>query len=376
MDISNKNVKIQYCENVKFMKENKITLPFSSELMSINKFNEYCKHYIEFPMKTIDKESLKIFKYNIIFSTRVEITNYRKSSSTGTVGGLLDFLQNPLPTIIVPDLHARTYFLKNIFDYKLPNGFLPDDFEGTTVLDGIKAGKLRIICIGDAMHSELRGRQRWLDALSEFKNNIVNGPQMTSEMLENLWILAMILDAKITFPEHFHFLKGNHENIMNDRGGGDYPFCKFANEGEMVYSFVKKVYGDDILMLTSCFEKALPLVAVLDNCVISHAEPVVHFTVDDVINGLNNEEVVTGLTWTPNDAAQEGSVVSMLKEFTKKDDLSNIKYFAGHRPVTGNYYLRQNGYFVQIHNPEKQNIVLVYTNKDINLEEDIKTISE
>ena len=56
--------------------------------------------------------------------------------------------------------------------------------------------------------------------------------------------------------------------------------------------------------------------------------------------------------------------------------LSNIKYFAGHRPVTGNYYLRQNGYFVQIHNPEKQNIVLVYTNKDINLEEDIKTISE
>jgi hypothetical protein len=186
----------------------------------------------------------------------------------------------------------------------------------------------------------------------------------------------MILDAKITFPEHFHFLKGNHENIMNDRGGGDYPFCKFANEGEMVYSFVKKVYGDDILMLTSCFEKALPLVAVLDNCVISHAEPVVHFTVDDVINGLNNEEVVTGLTWTPNDAAQEGSVVSMLKEFTKKDDLSNIKYFAGHRPVTGNYYLRQNGYFVQIHNPEKQNIVLIYTNKDINLEEDIKTISE
>ena len=305
-----------------------------------------------------------------------EITYYRKASSSKTPGGLLDFLQNPLPTIIVPDLHARTYFLKNIFDYKLPNGFLPDDFEGTTVLDGIKAGKLRIICIGDAMHSELRGRQRWLDALNEFKNNVVNGPQMTSEMLENLWILAMILDAKITFPEHFHFLKGNHENIMNDRGGGDYPFCKFANEGEMVYSFVKKVYGDDILMLTSCFEKALPLVAVLDNCVISHAEPVIHFSQEEVINGLNNEEVVTGLTWTPNDAAQEGSVVSMLKEFTKKDDLSNIKYFAGHRPVTGNYYLRQNGYFVQIHNPEKQNIVLIYTNKDINLEEDIKTISE
>ena len=70
-----------------------------------------------------------------------EITYYRKASSSKTPGGLLDFLQNPLPTIIVPDLHARTYFLKNIFDYKLPNGLLPDDFEGTTVLDGIKAGK-------------------------------------------------------------------------------------------------------------------------------------------------------------------------------------------------------------------------------------------
>ena len=101
-----------------------------------------------------------------------EITNYRKASASKSVGGLLDFLENPLPTIIVPDLHARTFFLKNIFDYQLPKGFLPDDFEGTTVLDGIKAGKLRIICIGDAMHSELRGRQRWLEALNEFKKNI------------------------------------------------------------------------------------------------------------------------------------------------------------------------------------------------------------
>ena len=305
-----------------------------------------------------------------------EITDYRNAASDNSVGGFLDFTNNNLPTIIVPDLHARTYFFKNIFDYELPQGFLPEDFEGTTVLDGIKAGKLRIICVGDAMHSELRGRQRWLGALSEFKKGIVNGEQMSAEMLENLWILVMILDAKITFPEHFHFLKGNHENIMNSRGGGDFPFCKFANEGEMVYSFFEKVYGDDILMLTSCFEKSLPLLTALQDCVISHAEPITHFSIDDVVNGLNNDAVVSGLTWTPNDAAEDGSVVSMLREFTKKEDLENIKYFAGHRPVIGNYALRQNGYFVQIHNPEKQNIVLVYANKNINLDTDIKTIEE
>ena len=46
-------------------------------------------------------------------------------------------------------------------------------------------------------------------------------------------------------------------------------------------------------------------------------------------------------------------------------------YFSGHRPVKENYALRQDGKLVQIHNPHKQNIVLVEPEKNFDFEKDI-----
>lgn len=311
-----------------------------------------------------------------------EICSYRPAAEFNRLGGLVDFSGRRaecgrLPLVIVPDLHARAYFLRNILNFVLPVSFACSEINGEktqiSVFQALEQDKARIVFVGDLLHSELRGRLRWMEALEDFERGIFNGRAMTGEMEEGLALLSMVMELKISFPANVHILKGNHENIMNVRGPGDYPFRKFANEGEMVKDFMEEVYGDDVLMVVSCFERNLPLAAVFPGCVISHAEPVRAFSREELINGMNSDEVILGLTWTENNAAKEGGVKKMLDSLTGNP---KALYFGGHRPIQGNYALRQNGMFVQIHNPDRQNIVLVYADKDIDLENDIVKVGE
>lgn len=314
-----------------------------------------------------------------------EVTDYRPKSRYNNLGGLLDFSQNnkKLPCIIVPDLHGRRDFLKNILEYVPPVSFWGNDFNNSNNQDniqkniafGLQNGLLNVVCVGDAMHSELRGKQRWLDSFEFFINDIYDSEPMIQEMIENLWTLMIICLLKINFPKNFHFLKGNHENIMNASFCGDFSFCKFAQEGEMVKAFIQKKYGDDILMMINYFEKALPLACVLHNSIISHAEPITYFSKNNIINGLSSASVIQGLTWTANNTAEEGSVIKMLNDFLVDSTFKEKKYFAGHRPVFEKYKLRQEGSFVQLHNPEEQNICLIYANKEINLDTDIVSVN-
>lgn len=309
-----------------------------------------------------------------------EVCNYRPAAHLNTLGGLVDFVNSgneKLPLIIVPDLHARSYFVRNILNFTLPEDFCTSvvngEAERISVYRALAEDKVRIVFVGDLLHSELRGRLRWMQALEEFSAGIYDGKAMTEEMTEGLTLLSMVMELKTAFPANVHILKGNHENIMNERSPGNYPFRKFANEGEMVKEFMSCVYGDDVLMVISCFEKSLPLVAAFPDCVISHAEPLRAFSRKEIINGLNSDEVVLGLTWTENNVAQNGSVAKMLEELTKNSD---ALYFGGHRPIQGNFALRQNGKYVQIHNPDRQNIMLVYKDKPIDLENDIVQVGE
>lgn len=307
-----------------------------------------------------------------------EICSYRPASDFNTLGGLLDFSGGEkLPLVIVPDLHARSYFLRNILNFTLPESFACSEINGgktgISVFQALEEDKIRLVFVGDLLHSELRGRLRWMEALKDFDRGNYNGESMTAEMSEGLTLLSMIMELKIAFPENVHILKGNHENIMNVRGPGDFPFRKFANEGEMVKDFMVSVYGDDVLMVISCFEKNLPLAAVFPECVVSHAEPARAFSRQELINGMDSDEVILGLTWTENNAAKDGSVKKMLESLTENPD---SLYFGGHRPIQGNYSLRQNGKYVQIHNPDRQNIVLVYKDRPIDLDANIVQVDK
>ena len=310
---------------------------------------------------------------NVCSVLETENPAYRPLSKNKVPGGLIDFTggePQKLPVIVVPDLHARAFFLYNILRFTLPADFLADGKQ-CTVIQALEQKKLRVVCAGDLLHSELRGRDRWIEAWNEFLRGNTSGPAMTQEMMEGLSLLCMTMELKCAFPEFFHVLKGNHENILNKTGNGDFSFCKFANEGEMVKLFMEEKYGDEMLYVISCFEKSLPLAAAFPECVISHAEPIRAFSRQEIIDGLKNGETVKGLTWTENNKAKAGGVEAMLCALTGRKDFLNARYIAGHRPVKENYALRQNGYFVQIHNPDRQNIALVHADRVFNPEKDI-----
>lgn len=299
-----------------------------------------------------------------------EKTAYRPLDSSGGLGGLLDFHDDKLPLVVIPDLHARPYFLENILDYKI--------FENMTIYEALEKGKIRLLSVGDILHTERHTRDRWAAAAVEFENGIFTGPALSAEMQEGLCLLAGLLKLKTAFPSYVHILKGNHENILNATGNGDYSFCKFADEGEMGMVFVQDYYGDDILYLINCIEKDLPLAYFGNRCVVSHAEPYKAYTRKELIDARKTEGVVAGLTWTDNGTAASGSAEGTIRNLCN-DDFELTKeyvYLGGHRPVTGNYKTLQNGKYIQIHNPGKQNIAFVQPDKKFNPDTDIMEIKK
>lgn len=319
----------------------------------------------------------KVFELCNIVSTILEneIGDYRPVSDSGDAGSLLDFRDRSLPMIVVPDIHARPDFLLHIINYTLPIGFIPKVRKQYTVFQALAKGYIRLVCVGDALHTEYGTKDRWIAAMEEFNNSIYTGPAISAEMLEGMKTICALMKLKHLFPRNFHFLKGNHENIMNQTAHGDYSFRKFANEGYMVREFIHEFYGDDILFLMNCVENSMPLMAVTNNCIVSHAEPKTGFTYNQILNARKYTHVVEGLTWTANDEAEEGSVERLIANLCGPVMVPRYVYLAGHRPVKNNYAYRQNGFFIQIHNPTKENICLVYKTRKFNPETDIINVN-
>ena len=132
-----------------------------------------------------------------------------------------------------------------------------------------------------------------------------------------------------------------------------------------------------ILYLLNCVEKNLPLAFFGKKCVVSHAEPYKAYTREELIDARITEGVVAGLTWTDNGTAGPGSAEGTIRNLVGEEFalISDYVYLGGHRPVTGNYRALQNGRYIQIHNPGKQNIVFVGPDRAINLESDIINVA-
>lgn len=286
-----------------------------------------------------------------------EITTYRQENSDKKPGGFLEFLDD-LPIVIVPDLHARFDFFTKIFTYKL--------IDNLTIEELLQQKRIRVICVGDGLHSEKRGKERWLKAYEEFQKGKYTNKYISQEMSEGLSLMCSVMDYKIKYPENFHFLKGNHENILNEDNHGNCPFLKYAFEGEMVFDYMIKKYGITITELYSEFELLLPVFVKGKNYLISHAEPLENYSKEQLVNSFLQDKVIYGLTWTTNHQEQLDTAQKMLENFCPNND--KALYFAGHRPVQNKYELRENNRFVQIHNPEKMQIIYVNPNEDFDFE--------
>lgn len=296
-----------------------------------------------------------------------EVTSYRPKDKNGKPGGLLDFTKNysSIPVIVVPDLHARIPLILKLMDFKI---------QGKTVLELLEKKEILVCCVGDIFHSERRGKERWQKAYQECERGNPLNEFLTEEMVENLRLLEMLLVLKANCKENFHILKGNHENILNEdhiEKYGNLPFKKFCDEGKMVTVFMRNFYDDLILHEISCFEKSLPVCAAFENCVVSHAEPEVFYSREEIINYHEEKSRVSyALTWTANGEAEEGSVKKIISELLPLKFRKNALFITGHRPVAEKYALRQQGLLVQIHNPEEMQVALI-NGKKFNPEEDI-----
>lgn len=335
----------------------------------------------------------------------------RPPNVEGKPGGLVR-LHHGMPTIIVPDLHARRGFLMSLLASIPPLGALdissrqgkkasvatptatptaiprvtatatnkatpsakavmPLNTPGT-VFNLLATGKLQVLCLGDGFHAESRARGRWRAAYSEFVGGFREHSTMDQEMCEGLGLMEMVMHAKAAFPGHFHFLKGNHENVLNETGNGNYSFYKFVQEGAMVRSYLDRFYGADFVQVYAAFEKSLPLFAQGQRFLASHAEPVRAFTEDELINAALLPEVIEGLTWTGNEEALPGSVAVMLNRFLPT--VHKPRYLTGHRPIPGLFKQRNRGLHLQIHNPDCQVVAWVRADRDLEPEKDIVVV--
>jgi hypothetical protein len=223
----------------------------------------------------------------------------------------------------------------------------------------LEAGEASLVCLGDAFHSEGEaGSRRWKAAMREFASGWATRAAMDEEMGKALACVELILRAKETFPYNFHYLKGNHDNIVNEDAHGDHGFYKFALEGEMAASWFELSYGPDLQAEYRRLELSLPLAARGKRFVASHAEPAFALSAEDIVGYRDRPEVVEALTWTPNDGAGPGSVAASLLALLGPG-AGGARWFGGHRPVSGLYALRQGGLYVQFHNPDRRVVAFI-----------------
>lgn len=310
-----------------------------------------------------EEEELQEFLDRGITLLENEKTLYRPLDDNGCPGGLLDFSGQNCPVIIVPDIHGRTDFLLRLMDFRRAGG--------GSVLELLNRRELIVLCLGDYVHSEKRGLERWLASYDDWVMDVYAGPSMQQEMKENLAVIRIAMKLKAAFTDCFHLLKGNHENITNEDSGGNHSFRKFVQEGQMCCDFIRQVYGDVILHLLSIWEKSLPLCAVFDSFGASHAEPLEPFSRSRVINCRSNPQVVHGLTWTQNDEVTDSTCSRFLAELNPCAKPCGILWFGGHRPVRDSIFaLRQEGQYLQLHNPSQMNAAYVVPGKKFNPKKD------
>ncbi len=297
----------------------------------------------------------------------LENPKYRPWSSENKAGGLLDFSNQNVDVIIVPDLHARPDFLINL---------LSADFTGKRILESLAEESVTVICVGDGVHTETAGKcyDRWKVAYKKWMDGSIVSAAMKGEIHDCFATMLAVMKLKSAFPKSFHFLKGNHENVTNENGNGNWAFRKFAREGEMVRDFILDYYSDATLHVLDSFEKSLPVAAIFPTFGVSHAEPRAAFSREDVINYHSNPDLILGLTWTDNGEAAEGSARSFFHNLNPKGDAENALWFGGHRPVSEKYRLWQDGAYIQIHNPNEMNVAHIHADGSFSLEEDIVSV--
>ncbi len=247
-------------------------------------------------------------------------------------------IPDSVPSLILPDLHAQRDYLLQALELKL---------DGKTVWQLLQAGQINLVLLGDAMHSEQRAQQRWLQAEVEVLGaHPQDSPAMQAEMVESLGLMRMIFELKCAYPQHFFFLRGNHEDMDPAR-----PYRKFTGAGEsnLVKHWVVARFGGSFLKRWSQAEQSLPLVGEGGSFLASHSPPEEPLQREDVLRG--SASAFHTCTWSDNTRWQPGGPqeAHFLANCRKFGVTPQRPWVVGHRKVEGaRYRLQCGGRLLQI----------------------------
>jgi hypothetical protein len=294
------------------------------------------------------------------------------------IDGVLDVLRredglirlDPLPTIVIPDVHARRAMLTDILSFQLQDG----PYIGNRIFDLLQQKLIYIVCLGDIMHSELRSD--WVtNDNGDWANELLE-----KEMVRSLNTASLIMYLKMQYPTHFHCLRGNHDDIAGELAEDfrKYVGVKYENnervmvqgrplltsdkgESKIVRNWIltRSGWGQPFLYLWSQFDRALPVFATGAYYVVSHTLPQMSLTVSDIRNKNRPSRITFELT------SQRGENREAMNRTLENLGIIHTvrRWFHGHTHVSpeingGKFQESPDGLLIRINN--QSNYVFAY----------------
>jgi len=284
--------------------------------------------------------------------------------------GIIELKNKNVPTIVISDLHARRDFLMEVLSQQ--------DKDGQSVFDLLEKGKINVVCLGDGMHSEI-GKNWYIGINQEFiekdgkkypKNTIADMNEyekvMKEEMVRSLGTMKTVMELKSAFPDSFHYVRGNHDDINETI----YKFLKFFKESEiegiggesgLVKKWIFEHFGLNFLEKWAKFESMLPLVVKGKDFVASHAAPLKKgvLSMEDIEE--KTQKANEQLLWTDNRGIiGKKHFYPEFAQTRKNIGAENSIWIIGHRPVDGKFRRQFDGELIQI-NHSKDQLVAIFS---------------
>ncbi len=234
---------------------------------------------------------------------------HRPLDSRGLPGGLLD-LPAGLTPIVVGDLHAQ---IDNLLVILSHNGFL----------SALERGEACLVFIGDAVHSEQQG--------------------MLEDMEDSMLIMDLIFRLKLRFPEHFFFIRGNHESFAEEVSKVGVP------QGQLWRRALRRTRGKEYRKAMQRFYDLLAYVAISPDFIAAHAAPPRSKITRDMLVDIDRYpglvmELINNRMQRPNRPG--GYTKGDVRRFRKALDLpAETPFIVGHTPMdqTETYWLNIGG---------------------------------
>jgi hypothetical protein len=193
-------------------------------------------------------------------------------------GGLVE-LRRDLPTVLIPDLHGRRDYLDAVLATR-------DGASGRSYLELLAASRVQVVCLGDLMHTEVRG-ELWRRGMP--------AAAMRMEMAESLGTIKRAAELKAKYPSGFHILRGNHDDV-GPTGAGP---CDLPLQIGATRRFLGAELGQALVDELSRFFCALPLAAAGTTFVASHAAPLTFVSRSEVRASTDRVRVSLARIRTP-----------------------------------------------------------------------------